>query len=46
MVEKTAEEKVAIAKSVVDTTTVQQDVPRDVGPSTIGRRAKARRILG
>ena len=29
-----------------NTTTVQQDVPRDVGPSAIGRRAKARRILG
>ena len=29
-----------------NTKTVQQDVPRDVGPSAIGRRAKARRILG
>ena len=29
-----------------NTTTVQQDVPRDVGPSAIGRRAKARSILG
>ena len=29
-----------------NTATVQQDVPKDVGPSAIGRRAKARRILG
>ena len=29
-----------------NTMTVQQDVPRDVGPSAIGRRAKVCRILG
>ena len=46
VVEKAAEEKVAIAKSTVGTTTVLQDVSRDVGPSAIGRRAKACRILG
>ena len=56
MVEKTADEKMAIAKSTVanvaddeviaNTTTVQQEVPRDVGPSAIGRKTKARRILG
>ena len=46
VVEKAAEEKVAIAKSTVDTTTMQQDAPRDVGPSAIGRKAKACRILG
>ena len=56
VVEKAAEEKMTIAKSTVanvavdeitaNTTTVQQDVPKDVGTSAIGSRAKARKILG
>ena len=33
-------------RSATNTATVQQDVPRDVGPSAIGRKAKACRILG
>ena len=30
----------------MNTAKVQQDVPRDVGPSAIGRRAKTRRVIG
>ena len=32
--------------TTVDTTTVQQDAPRDVGPSAIGRRVKVCKVLG
>ena len=35
-----------LSRSAHNTTTVQQDAPRDVGPSAIGRKAQACRILG
>ena len=45
-VAKSTVANVAVDEVTANTATVQQDVPRDVGPSAIGRKAKARRILG
>ena len=36
----------SLERALTNTATVQEDAPRDVGPSAIGRRAKVCKVLG